>query len=244
MSDFVNHLLQFDFEVIYKPGISNIEADCLFRNPVLETNEDVLEDKICPVNFSYLEKIRNDQDQFFIVDLKNNIRKLKDNRDIIKNNVIYRKIRSKYKIHISEHLGKELIKDTHEKFGHIGSTHTLNISRHYYFPNMLSLIKNISLSFAVCLRNKSRVQTDKGSLGHLGPPKEPFEIMSLDTIEGLGGRRSTKKYLHLLVDHFTRFAYILTSSSQNIEEFIKLITKVKMNINRNASYASIWRTLF
>lgn len=91
---------------------------------------------------------------------------------------------------------------------------------------MSSLVRNVSSSCEVCLRNKSRVQTDKGTLGHLGPAKKPFEIMSLDTIGGLGGKRSTKKYLHLLVDHFTRFAYILTSSSQNATEFIKLITKV------------------
>lgn len=41
----------------------------------------------------------------------------------------------------------------------------------------------------------------------LGPAKNPFEIVSIDTIGGFGGSRSTKKYLHLLVDHFTRFGH-------------------------------------
>ena len=50
--------------------------------------------------------------------------------------------------------------------------------------------------------------------------------MSLDTIGGFGGRRSTKKYLHLLVDHFTRFTYSLCSKNQNAQDFIKLFEKV------------------
>lgn len=43
------------------------------------------------------------------------------------------------------------------------------------------------------------------------------------------GARSTKKYLHLLVDHFTRFAYILTSKTQSASDFIKLTKQVTTN---------------
>ncbi|XP_014227449.1 uncharacterized protein LOC106652820 [Trichogramma pretiosum] len=65
-----------------------------------------------------------------------------------------------------------------------------------------------------------------GLMSHLGPTTRPFEIMSVDTIGGFGGQRSTKKYLHLLVDHFTRFAFISTSKTQNATDFIKLIKEV------------------
>ena len=41
-----------------------------------------------------------------------------------------------------------------------------------------------------------------------------------------GASRSTKKYLHLLVDHFTRYAFIITSKTQSAHDFIKLINKV------------------
>lgn len=50
--------------------------------------------------------------------------------------------------------------------------------------------------------------------------------MSIDTIGGFGGQRSTKRYLHLLVDHFTRYAFILTSKTQNAIDFIKSVNKV------------------
>jgi hypothetical protein len=78
----------------------------------------------------------------------------------------------------------------------------------------------------VCIKNKSRGQKKFGLMSQLGPAKKPFEIVSIDTIGGFGGSRSTKKYLHLLVDHFTRYAYVLTSKTQNARDFIKLVTNV------------------
>lgn len=63
-------------------------------------------------------------------------------------------------------------------------------------------------------------------MSHLGPATKPFEIVSIDTIGGFGGSRSTKRYLHLLVDHFTRYAYIITSKTQSANDFAKLINKV------------------
>lgn len=66
-------------------------------------------------------------------------------------------------------------------------------------------------------------------MGHLGPASKPYEIMSLDTIGGFGDETSSKKYIHLLVDHFTRFAYISTSVTQNAKDFIKLVASVQKN---------------
>lgn len=50
--------------------------------------------------------------------------------------------------------------------------------------------------------------------------------MSLDTIGGFGNESSKKKYLHLLVDHFTRFAFASYSKTQNSSDFITLVKKV------------------
>lgn len=63
-------------------------------------------------------------------------------------------------------------------------------------------------------------------MSHMEPIGKPFQIMSLDTIGGFGGQRSTKEYLHLLVDHFTLFGYILCLKNKNAQDYIKLIGKV------------------
>jgi len=115
--------------------------------------------------------------------------------------------------------GKRLIL----RFGHIGIKHvSLMIKKYLYFANMYKMIDYCS-KCEVCIKNKTRRGRESGSLEHLGPATSPFEIMSLDTVRGFGGRRSTKRYLHLLVDHFSRYAYIYTSANQTAVEMIKLI---------------------
>jgi len=59
----------------------------------------------------------------------------------------------------------------------------------------------------------------------------PFEIISIDTVGGFGGLRSSKKYLNLLVDNFTRYAGIFTSKTQSANDFIKLIKNVTQDYN-------------
>lgn len=78
----------------------------------------------------------------------------------------------------------------------------------------------------VCLLNKPRKGREHGVLGHFDPATEPYQIMSLDTIGELGSRRSSKNYIHLSENHFTRYAFILTSTNQNAAEFIRLIDSV------------------
>ncbi len=146
---------------------------------------------------------------------------------IDKNTLKYIKVKNKWKILITEKLGRQLIRKVHEKYSPIGSKHVVNIlSPYYYFKRMRKFICEICSGCKICIHNKTRVRSEKGFLGHLGPAKEPFEIMSFDTIGGLGGKRSTKKYLHLLADHFTTFAYILTSSGQSAKDFIKILDRV------------------
>lgn len=79
------------------------------------------------------------------------------------------------------------------------------------------------------MRNKSRGQDKYGLMSQLGLAERPLKIISIDTIGRFGGARSTKKYIHLLVDHFTRYAWILTSKTQNANDFKKLIRKVTKN---------------
>lgn len=100
------------------------------------------------------------------------------------------------------------------------------IERFYTAKNLSNNIKNVCKICETCIKNKSRGTHKFGQMSHLGPATDPYQIISIDTIGGFGGLRSTKKYLHLLVDHFTRHATILTSKTQNSNDFIKLINKV------------------
>jgi len=76
------------------------------------------------------------------------------------------------------------------------------------------------------MKNKSRGKDKHGLMSHLSPATKSFEVITIDLIGGFGGSRSTKKYLHILVDYFTRFAFILTPKTQNANYFVKLISNI------------------
>lgn len=241
LGDLVYCLTQYNFKVIYSPGKDNMEADSLSRNPVLETfdnNEDLLQ----VVNLITMEEILDDQQE--------NLDKLLKNQHIKKKGEIFFNVKKgNQRIFLSQKLGQKLVKKIHWQLGHIGAQQTiLHLRSHYYFFNMDKLVKNYIDSCEICKKNKTRKGRQIGLLSHLGPATMPYEIMSIDTVGGFGGNNSTKRYLHLLVDHFTRFTFISTSSGQDAKDFIHLLDPIlkrnKVKILLADQYPAIKSTEF
>lgn len=219
LGELMYYMSQYDFKIKYAPGKENVEADCLSRNPVLDADQDI-DEQLKIVNFIKVQDIVTDQEK------NEEIQKSK-NRLIHKNNIYYKKLKNQEKIVISEEYSLDLIKQVHENMCHIGIKQLQKkIGKIYTAKHLTRNINDICSTCEICIKNKTRGQIKYGLMSHLGPATKPFEIVSIDTIGGFGGSRSTKKYLHLLVDHFTRYAYIVTSKTQNAKDFIKLINKV------------------
>lgn len=218
LGDLAHELLQYDFDVIYRPGSYNSEADCLSRNPVIDPPSDVVPESPLLQSFNFLSL--ND-----IHSLQSSI--VQGPSDKLKSGVIFRKFKSGSYIVLDAENGKKLVNKVHSHFGHIGAGHCISIvSKHFRFPRMYNICREISRKCTVCIANKTRRIRRSGTLGHFGPASRPFEIMSLDTIGGFGGNNSSKRYLHLLVDHFSRYAFILCTSGQSSRDFISLLKSV------------------
>lgn len=219
LGELVYYLSQYDFKIKYSPGRENLEADCLSRNPVLEENEDI-DEQLKVVNLIKLQDIITDQEKNEDVqNYKNNLTH--------RHNIYYKRVKKREKIILSEEFSIKLMEQIHENMCHIGVKQMQKkIGKLYTAKNLTANINNLCKKCEICIKNKTRGQVKYGLMSHLGPATKPFEIVSIDTIGGFGGSRSTKRYLHLLVDHFTRYAYIVTSKTQNAKDFIKLINNV------------------
>lgn len=137
----------------------------------------------------------------------------------------------------------------HRYYCHIGIEQMKKkICPYYTSKNLILNIKKICKNCIICIKTKSRGRKKYGMLSNLGPVKQPFEIISIDTVGGFVGSRSTKRYLHLLVDHFTRYAWILTSKYQCATDFKKLVSSTreinKINIILVDQYPGINSTEF
>lgn len=226
LGELTYYLSQYDFRIKYAPGKDNLEADCLSRNPVIEANEDLVE-QLKIVNLIQLQDILTDQE-------KNKDIHYYKKKLIHRDNIYYKKNRKREKIVLSEEFSIKLIQKVHENMCHIGIKQMqMKIGKQYTARNMTKNIINICKNCEVCIKNKTRGHVKYGFMSHLGPATKPLEIVSIDTIGGFGGSRSTKRYLHLLVDHFTRYAYIITSKTQSAKDFIRLINKVTKDYEIN-----------
>lgn len=219
LGDMLHYLSQYNCEIKYYPGKNNTEADCLSRNPVLEIYENN-DDYLKTVNLIDILDIKNDQAENHHLKKGNNL--------VLEDGIYYKKNGKKNKkIVLSEEYSKIIIRKVHDKYCHIGINQTESkIKPFYTAPNLSDNIKLICKNCEICIKNKTRINRKYGVMSQLGPATKPFQIMSLDTIGGFGGQRSLKRYLHLLVDHFTRFTYILCSKNQNAQDYIKLIEKI------------------
>lgn len=218
LGQMIMYLEQYNFVIVYREGKLNIEADELSRLPVLDYYEG--EQFIKYANLLTVEKIKEIQKNMNQNQLKN--RKLKK-----VDGIWFNIKKNKRRALVDKLTGKQLIIQIHNEFGHLGKSKLFNlINKNYYFDDMSKLVNNIVDACDVCIKNKSRRIKELGLTGCLGPPKDPYEFMSLDTIGGFGRAGSENKYVHVLIDHFTKYIWARCSTNQTSAEFIKLISPV------------------
>ena len=218
LGDMIFYLSQFNFRLIYKPGKENVMADWLSRYPVCETFE--CEDAIRTVNLVELAEIAEDQ--------RSNQRELAAAKKTVRHgDTIYKNLNERKRVFVSQRLGRQIIDRVHDHYGHIGSAQLAGMIRPYfYFRNLDKMIGEYCSSCSTCLENKTRRRRLIGLMSHLGPSDRPFKVMSIDSVGGFANNRSPKRYMHILADHFTRYAWIATSKGQSARDLIALIDPI------------------
>lgn len=79
LGDLTYYISQYDLQIKYAPGKQNLEADCLSRNPVLESNEN-LDEQLKVVNLINYEEVKADQKEN--KEIQDNITRLNKNKGI------------------------------------------------------------------------------------------------------------------------------------------------------------------
>ena len=108
-----------------------------------------------------------------------------------------------------------LSEKTHTQFGHPGIYKMIIITPQYYWLNINKNIENYAKHYHTCKINKKYKQKRFGILQQMPLTEKPFEYMVLDTVGGFNYYNSTKKYLHLVADHVTQYAWEFPSKKCN-----------------------------
>ncbi len=150
------------------------------------------------------------------------------------------------KIVIPPALRTKLLNKVHEEFGHPGIKAMLAlISPYYYWSNIIKDVTNYNKHCEVYQRNKKSKQKRFAELESLPFVKEPFALISIDTVGGLHYPNSNKKYLHIVIDHATRFMWMFPSKSVTTDAYINCLkqifqiqTPLKLLSDRNAAFTA------
>ena len=195
-------LSTYDLIIKYKCGNGNYEADALSRAP--------------QANLISIEEIKNHQEQ--MTD--------KDNFEII-NGLRMRRRKGLDKIVVPTTLREKVLEQAHNQFGHIGTKKMLSlISPTYYWPNIIIDINNFAKHCDVCQKNKKTKIKKFATLDQLPPAEKPFDLLSIDTICGLGGYGSTKTMVHLVTDHCTRYAWVFPHTTTSTQAYVGVLQQL------------------
>ena len=209
-------LSQYNFDIKYIPGKNNQESDCLSRCPVIESFDDKEHIKI--VNLLEKQELIDYQTKY-----RDNIGKEYE----IENDLFVKVKNNFHKIFVPNELEYKLLDKFHKEFGHIGAKKMLAlIASSFHVKKLSCKISDYLSKCKICQTNKINRKLKLGELSLLGPAKEPYDIISIDTIGGFSGYNSAKQYVHLAIDNFTRYIWTLASKTQSAKDFINLIKNV------------------
>ncbi|GFT88044.1 transposon Tf2-6 polyprotein [Trichonephila clavipes] len=220
---------QYEYSIVYIKGKLNVEADMLSRNPVCHYIS-----PICHfLNTDEIIKYQNSEN-------------INDPKYIKINDVLTVKKKNLIKIVVPLSLREKLIKTAHEQFGHPGVKKMLKlISPIYYWKDIILDISNFVKCCETCQMNKKSTQKKYGLLQEVPVAEEPFEMISLDTVGGFNYHNSQKKYLHIVLDHATRYAWTFPSKSVTSETYTNCLKQIfsiqcpkQLLSDRNAAFTS------
>ncbi|UYV62133.1 K02A2.6-like, partial [Cordylochernes scorpioides] len=131
------------------------------------------------------------------------------------------------KIILPKPLIQQLLQTVHTQYNHPGiSQMSRLISTQYYWQGMSKDIKQKVKTCPTCQLTKRPVGPTYGELSQPPESKEPFDLLSLDTIAGFAKYGNTKIYLHVVVDHFSRYAWAFPSKSTSTTTYQQVLKRV------------------
>ncbi|UYV75361.1 hypothetical protein LAZ67_12003633 [Cordylochernes scorpioides] len=193
-------LSTYNYEIHYLKGSQQYEADLLSRNPF--------------VGFVSADIIKQHQPTASPFNIDTN-----GLHTITRKGVI--------KIIIPETLQHTLMNKVHQEYNHPGiSQMTRIITAQYYWKGISKSIEKFVKSCHTCQIIKRPKGKPYGALGQIPSPQQPFDLISIDTIAGFSKYGHSKTYLHVIVDHLTRYAWTFPSKSTSTLTYIQTLKTV------------------
>ena len=247
-------LQEYDFTIVYKKGKCHKDADFLSRHPTCDEVDYIDEEKmfINPIVFRKdLSKVKSEQNQDkMIKTLKQRVMALggvmKDL--VLENGILYRMVELPMDVKqvpfLPSSMVEEVLKDLHDDVfsGHMGYDRTVHrVRNRYWWPSLAADVKRFVQS---CYKCQSRKRIYGKQQGLLRPHNThgPLEMLCCDFQGPLVMTKRKNRYILLLIDHFTKFAWaraLKSATSEAVAEvlldYISMFGTPKVLLSDNGS---------
>lgn len=220
-------LQSFDFDILYRDGKRMGHVDFLSRNPL--PSEDVKQ-KVVEKHVNLLEISKNwlhaeqqgDPEIIEIISKLNNNEITEDlsNTYQIISGVLHRKIQRNGRTRslpiVPRAFRWSVINHVHESIMHLGWEKTLEKAFDFYwFSNMRKYVRKFVENCMTCKLSKSKSGKAQAELHPIPKVAVPWHTVHIDATGKLSGKHSSKEYIFVLIDAFTK--YILLRHASHID---------------------------